>query len=305
MTAIGIDLGGTKIETQVFDDAWSVINTQRVDTPDTYDALIGALRRAALWADGQAGRTVPIGIGAAGRINPSDGTILAANHAAHGKPLPAEISTSLGRTVTYLNDAQALALSEAVFGAGKNHDTVASLVLGTGVGGGVVHAGKLGHSQTGTGGEFGHTAAPAHLIQQYGLPILACGCGRTGCIETLISGPGLSQIAKTRSGRNLSPADIAASRATDAQLQDIWNVWCALTAEVLHMLTLALDPDCIVIGGGLSKIPGILPDLSAAHQDAQLRGFPTPPLFLAQGGDASGARGAAYAAQQAMDPITR
>ncbi|SFS16773.1 ROK family protein [Yoonia litorea] len=297
MTAVGIDLGGTKIETQVFDGNWNVVARNRQNTPADYADLVAAMAAQIAWADGQSDGPAPVGIGAAGLVNPVDGRALTANLAATGRPFPADIMQAAGRRITYINDCRALALSEAVFGQGRGYRTVMALILGTGVGGGICVDGRILQGPTLTGGEFGHTAAPAHLVQQYDLPIVTCGCGRQGCIETYIAGPGLSRLAKRFTGEDVSPPQIAARR--DADLSETWQVWCKLTAELLHTLTLTADPDIIVLGGGLSQIDGILKDLSAATKSAQLDGFAIPKLALAEGGNTSGARGAAYAAWQA------
>lgn len=299
MTAIGIDLGGTKIEAQVFDDAWSVIARDRCDTPGDYVGLVKGIATLVSWAEGQAGGVVPVGIGAAGLVNPATGRALTANLAATDQPLPADIAQAVRRAVTYVNDCRALALSEAVFGEGKGHGTVMALILGTGVGGGIAVNGSILQGPTQTGGEFGHTSAPAHLVAGYNLPIWRCGCGRVGCIETYIAGPGLSRIAKHMTGEDLAAPEIAARRSQD--MGAVWEVWCAFAADLLHSLTLTVDPDLIVLGGGLSHIAGIVEDLTAAAQHAQIGDFGVPPLVLAQGGDTSGARGAAYAAWQASN----
>lgn len=296
MTAIGIDLGGTKIETQVFDNGWTVVDRHRAMTPDTYPDLLNAMVNQISWAQDIAGPDAAIGIGAAGLINPINGLALTANLAATGMQFPADIAKAVGRDITYVNDCRALALSEAVFGQGKDHRTVMALILGTGVGGGVCVDQSILHGPSRTGGEFGHTSAPAHIVDRFDLPVINCGCGRNGCIETLIAGPGLSRLAHHITGKDVSPPDIAAQR--HGAMASVWQIWCALTADLLHSLTLTVDPDVIVLGGGLSQIDGVIEDLSSAAQSAQLAGFASAPLVLAQGGDTSGARGAAYAAWQ-------
>ena len=297
MIAAGIDLGGTKIETQVFDENWHAVGKHRVPTPTDYPTLVQAIRDQIEWATQAAGSTVPVGIGAAGLIHPDTGHALTANICAGGHPLPRDINTAVGRDITYINDCRALALSEAVFGAGKGHHTVMALILGTGVGGGIATNGTLHLGPTQTGGEFGHCSAPAGLIVQHGLGIERCGCGRLGCIETYIAGPGLERMAKTLTGATMTTHDIAAQR--NGAAAPVWRAWCDITGDLLRNLTLTVDPDVIVLGGGLSNIDGVVNALTASATDAQIGDFGVPPLVLAQGGDASGARGAAYAAWQA------
>ncbi len=298
MIAAGIDLGGTKIEVQVFDQDWQVVARNRIATPKEYDVLVCALAGQVVWAEEKAGEKLPVGIGGAGLVNPLTGLALTSNLSASGKPLPHDVEAAVGRPVTYVNDCRALALSEAVFGVGKGLHTVMSLILGTGVGGGISVNGKLLPGPNMTGGEFGHISAPAHLVNQYGLDVVKCGCGRIGCIETFIAGPGLSRIAEKFMGRSLSPSEIVSARAHDVNAQKIWQIWCAFAADLLRTLTLVVDPDIIVLAGGLSQIPGLTDDLNAAVLSARLGDFGVPPVVLAQGGASSGARGAAYAAMQ-------
>ena len=297
MNAIGIDLGGTKMEAQVFDDAWSVAVRRRRDTPKDYADLVTELADLIRWADAHTSGTVPVGIGAAGLVNPKTGLTLTANLGATGQLFPADIACTIGRPVTYMNDCRALALSEAIFGQGKGRRTVMALILGTGVGGGIAVDGAILQGPTHTGGEFGHTSAPAHLVAKHDLPIWRCGCGRMGCIETYIAGPGLVRLAKHILGTDLTTVEIAARRNIDTG--PVWQVWFDFSADLLHSLTLTADPDLIVLGGGLTHIDRLVEDLSAAARRAQIGDFAVPEIVLAQGGETSGARGAAYAAWQA------
>ncbi len=299
MIAAGIDLGGTKIEAQVFDSGWNRVDSNRIATPKSYDDLVAAMAQQIGWIEGRAGPGLPIGVAAAGLINPVTGLALTANLPASGRPFPADIAAAAGRKVTYINDCRAQALSESRFGAARGYPLALALNLGTGLAGGIVLDGKLLPGPTGLGGEFGHFALPAHVVVAHGLPILPCGCGRMGCSETLIAGPGLARIHHLKTGRTATPEDIVASRAADAAAQAVWDIWCALAAELIHTLCLTVDPDCIVLAGGLSRAPGLLDDLTAALQRAQLPGYGSPVLRLAEGGDTTGARGAALAAWSA------
>lgn len=296
MIAAGIDLGGTKAEMQIFNADWAPIASRRDATPDDYSALVAMLTTQIAWAQAQAGSDLPIGIGAAGLVNPATGLVLAANLCASGYPLPADIAKAACTHITYINDCKALALSEAVFGAGCGQRTVLSITLGTGIGGAIAVDGALLLGPTQMGGEVGHTAAPAHLVLEHRLPLVLCGCGRVGCAETLIAGPGLTRLAVALTGQSLTAPDIAARRHFD--MQPVWSVWCDLVADLLRNLTLTIDPDIIVLGGGLSQIAGVADDLSDALTRAQLADFATPPIVIATGGETSGARGAAYAAWQ-------
>lgn len=295
MIAAGIDLGGTKIEAQLFDAQWNRTATNRIATPQTYADLVQAMAAQIAWATAQGG-PIPIGICAAGLVNPATGLALTANLPASGQPFPADIAAAAGRPITYINDCRAQALSEAVFGAARGFPSAMALNLGTGIAGGIVVDGRLLPSPTATGGEFGHFPISAVPIVRHGLPILPCGCGRTGCTETLIAGPGLQRLAKLKTGRDLTTHAITEARHTDASLAAVWAIWLELVTDLLITLTLTADPACIVLAGGLAQIPGLLPELTQALQTAQLGDFAIPVLRLAQGGDATGARGAAYAA---------
>ena len=298
MIATGIDLGGTKIEAQIFDADWACVDRRRIDTPQSYGAIVTALADQITWADQRAGKALAVGIGAAGLVNPATGLAYASNLPTTDLPLPGDVEAALGRKITYINDCRALTLSEAVFGAGQGKSSVAGLILGTGVGGGLAIDGRLAPSFAAVGGEFGHFTASAHLIIEHGLPLVRCGCGRIGCTETLVSGPGLSRIAQRFVGQGLSPEQLIEARAVNVMAAQAWAVWCDLLADLLITLVFTMDPAAIVIGGGLSKISGLLEDLRPALRRAQLPGFAIPELLIAQGGDASGARGAAYAALQ-------
>lgn len=298
MIAAGIDLGGTKIETQIFDASWICVDRRRIDTPVSYDALVRVLADQIVWADQRAEMTLATGIALAGLLNPRSGMAYTSNLPAKGRPLRQDVEAAVGRGITFINDCRALALSEAVFGAGRGKSPVAALVLGTGVGGGLAIGGRLAPEFTTVGGEFGHFSASAHLISMHGLPLLQCGCGRMGCTETLVSGPGLTRIAQHFTGQRLTPQQLVKARDVNAMAAQAWAVWCDLLADLLITLVFTIDPAAIVIGGGMSKIPDLVRDLTSALQRAQLPGFAIPELLLAQGGDASGARGAAYAAIQ-------
>ena len=294
--AAGIDVGGTKIEAQTFAPDWSATARRRFETPRNYAELVAVVVDQIRWAREQAPHPVPVGISAAGLVNRTRGLALTANLPATGHPFPADIEAAGGCRITYLNDCRAFTLSEAIFGAGRDANFVAGLILGTGVGGGVVVDRQLLPGSLGLGGEFGHTYAPAHLAMKHGLPVMRCGCGRTGCIEMYVSGPGLTRIAEVVTGKALTPPAIAAAKDMDSGVARVWEIWCEFTAELLMSLTLTLDPEIIVLGGGLSQIDGLVADLSRALSSAQFESFPVPRVVLAEGGDASGARGAAYAA---------
>lgn len=296
MEVLGIDLGGTKIEVQIFDHAWKIVDRRRIGTPRDYPALIAAIAAQIAWADGVAGRRLPVGVSAAGLVNPSTGLALTANLPATDKPLPADIDAAAGRRVIFVNDCRALALSEAVFGAGRGASPVMALILGTGVGGGVAVGQKLLPGLARVGGEFGHMPAPAALVARHGLPVVTCGCGIDGCIETLTAGPGLVRLATALTGRALTPEEIGTTRHADPDAARVWQVWTALVAEHLRALCLVVDPEVVVIAGGLSQMPGLCEALTETLDRIHWPGFARPRITVAEGGETSGARGAAFAA---------
>ena len=295
MIAAGIDLGGTKSEVQLFDTYWRRAGVRRDATPGEYEALLALIADQIAWAEEKAGGAIPIGIGAAGLVDDA-GRAFAANVAAHGHPFPADIAARARGHVAYVNDCRALALSEAIFGAGRGHSRVMSLILGTGIGGGLAVNGAISAGPTGLGGEYGHVPLPAHLARDLDLPMLRCGCGRMGCYETVLAGPGLTLWAERALGRPLTPPEIARAKGDEPDVQALWEAWCAVAAQLLLTMVQMADPDCIVVAGGLSHIEGIAEDLSRALRAAQFEGFAIPEIVCAEGGDASGALGAAYAA---------
>ncbi len=300
MIAAGIDLGGTKIEAQVFDADWQVVARRRVDTPRVYADLVSEMAKIVAWVQGQA-PGIAIGVASAGLINAATGLALTANLPATGRPFVADLTAATGRPVRFVNDCRALTLSEAIFGAARGQSPAIGLILGTGLGGGVAIEGRLITGLSGAGGEFGHFPLSAVPVARHNLPILPCGCGRIGCTETLIAGPGLTRLAKARTGRDLTPPEIAARRRIEPDIAETWAIWLELLTDLLITLTMTVDPACIVLGGGLSRIDGLLDDLRPALAKAQLPAFPVPELRLAEGGDASGARGAAWAAWRDQD----
>lgn len=296
-----IDVGGTKIEAALFDDTLEPLAKHRIQTPtDSYDALVAAIIAQAQWLERTAGAPMPLAIGLPGLIDPQTGRSVTANLPATGHALSQDISTRLGRQIPVENDCKTFALSEANGGAGAGFRTVFGLILGTGVGGGVCTSGRLQTGLNGLPGEVGHFGIPGHLVAEYGLPVLACGCGRTGCYETLVSGVGLTRLAQHVAGKPAEPAEIMAAAASgDAGMARVREIWLDLLAELVLTIQLTLDPDCVVLGGGLSRIDGLDRDLAARFETHKLHHVRSPAFRIAKYGDASGGRGAAILARQA------
>lgn len=301
--AAGLDVGGTKIAAQFFDDEWSIIAAREVPTPsECYASLLNVIVDEIDWLHSAGGGgLIPIGIGLPGIVDPKTDTVLTANLPASGHPLRRDLGDRLvGLQPVMVNDCRAFALSEAVLGAGRGHDMVLGLVIGTGLAGGLVYRGNLIEGSNGAAGEFGHIPIVAHLLQQHGLPVLTCGCGRNGCYETLCSGAGLSRIARHVLGHNIDAKAIgeALPRAGSDQRR-CFAIWIDLLSELVTTLCLAIDPGCIVLGGGASQMPGLVSGLTEALNAKVLAGMAVPAISLAQGGAQSGARGAALAATMA------
>jgi len=284
----GIDVGGTKIEATLFDEHLSVVSTHRIATPsNNYESFLSVLAAEAQNL----------------RESSTSGVCMTANLPATGQRLRDDLHALLGGNIAIDSDCNCLALSEANDGAGAGYSRVFGLILGTGIGGGLCVESKLMSGSQGILGEVGHIALPAHLVAQLDigkpLPILSCGCGRTGCYETLASGKGLSQLCMSLIDKSFSPADIAAFAASgDANCEMVYGVWLEIVAELLNTIQLCMDPDCIVLGGGLSNIPNLADSLSQALTKVALPRVRQPDINIARFGDSSGGRGAALLAIQ-------
>ncbi len=299
MMLAGIDLGGTKIEACLFDANLVRLTSRRTSTPrHSYTELLDALVDQYEWLRREAGEAdLSLGIGLPGLIEPSTGLSLTSNLPAMRKPLRADLSRRLGFVVPVKNDCKCFALSEANGGAGHGYDTVFGLILGTGCGGGVCYRGRLVEGSSGLPGEVGHTGVPLSAVPEIVLPLLRCNCGRTGCFETLISGPGLTALARTLKGVELQPEQIVqGALAGDADLEQILSIWSDLVCELLRTIQSTVDPDCVVLGGGLSRIDGIAARLTDRLPAHAISGARIPVIVVAKFGDSSGVRGAAMLA---------
>ncbi|MBK1632861.1 fructokinase [Thiohalocapsa halophila] len=291
---IGIDLGGTKIEGAVLTATGQLSHRRRIATPrHDYDATLAAI--AGLVADlgAQAPCAAAIGVGTPGAISPFDGRLRNANSVwLNGRRLEADLAVRLGRPVRTANDADCFALSEATDGAAAGAASVFGVIIGTGTGGGIVVHGRLQQGPNAIAGEWGHNPLP--WPQPDELPGPACYCGRHGCIETFCSGPGLSAAFERANGRHLEAAAIAAAAAQgDASAEAALRTYEQRLARALAAVINLLDPEVIVLGGGLSKLERLyrhLPALVAEHVFSD--GLATR-ILRPRFGDSSGVRGAA------------
>jgi len=280
---IGVDLGGTKIEALALDRGGREVFRKRVPTPrGDYSATIAAVK--ALVRDAGEGS---VGIGIPGAESQATGLIKNANSTwLIGKPLRKDLEAALGRPVRLENDANCFALSEAVDGAGMGAAVVFGVILGTGVGGGIAVDGKIIRGANAIAGEWGHNPLPQPSEQDFPLP--PCYCGRAGCIETYLSGPGLSRDHERRTGQRLKPEQIVS--LGDQSLERYMERLAKALASIINVL----DPDVIVLGGGMSNVARLyteVPRLWGRHVFSdQVATRLAPPVH----GDSSGVRGAAW-----------
>ena len=288
----GIDLGGTKIEARLFaGPKGETVRVRRVPTPGTFDAMVAAVAGQIGWLRSESGQgAMPVGVALPGVIDPVTGACRAANIPADGRRIESEIASASGRPVPLLNDAMAFALSEARGGAGEGARVVAGLIFGTGLGGGVAVDGMPPPRHAGLAMEIGHVGIPARALERHGLPLLTCGCGKSGCLEPYLSGTGIGTLSEHLLGTRLSGPDLARG---EAEADAVLSLWADLAGDGLSAVQLLLDPEVIVIGGGLSNLPGIAGRLETSLARHALLGARVPSVRIARHGDSSGARGAA------------
>ena len=292
---IGIDLGGTKIAGIALDADGVTRAEQRIATPrGDYDATLLAIRDLVEVLERQVGATVTVGIGMPGAISPASGLVKNANSTwLNGRPFATDMARVLGRPIRVENDANCLAVSEAVDGAGAGVRVVWAVILGTGVGSGIALDGRALTGRHAIAGEWGHNPLPQPRDEERPGP--RCYCGRNGCIETWLSGPGLAADHARRTGMTMGgEAIVSAMRAGDrAACRTLDAYLDRLGRGIAHVVNI-LDPDVIVLGGGLSTVPEILvalPDRVAPHVFSDH--FATP-IRASRHGAESGVRGAAW-----------
>ncbi len=296
MLRIGIDLGGTKTEGVVLDPAGDILVRERRPTPQAagYTAILGDIRTLIRDLERAAGAPCHVGIGTPGAISTRTGCLKNSNTVClNGKPIKDDLERLLGREVRIANDANCFALSEALDGAGRGHRVVFGVIMGTGVGGGIVVDGRLHEGPQHIAGEWGH-----NLLEADG-PL--CYCGRRGCVETLISGPGLARDYAASAGAAAAHGDAgldaqaiaARAAAGDALAEAAMQRFLDRCGRALATVINILDPHVIVLGGGLSNIARLYTE-GRAHIarytfNDELRTAIVPNVH----GDSSGVRGAA------------
>jgi predicted NBD/HSP70 family sugar kinase len=292
---IGIDLGGTKTEIIALDARGAVLERRREPTPPgDYAATIALIARMVKRAEAQVGERGTVGIGTPGSLSPATGLLRNSNSTAfNGKPLKQDLEQALGRTVRVANDANCFALSEARDGAGRGAAVVFGVILGTGVGGGVVVNGHVLEGINAIGGEWGHNPLPWPEDDER--PGHACFCGRRGCNETFLSGTGLSRDYAAQGGKTLSAKEIVGLAATgDATAQKCLVRYETRLARALAAVINLLDPDVIVLGGGLSNIERLYTGVPQLWGQWIFSDAVRTRLVRNLHGDSSGVRGAAW-----------
>jgi fructokinase len=292
---LGIDLGGSKIAGVVLGPDGAELAQHRMPAPrHDYAATLSAIGEVVAALEHMAGGQGTIGIGMPGSISPASGLVQNANSTwLNGRPFARDLEVHLGRPLRLANDANCFALSEAVDGAGAGVPSVLGVILGTGCGGGLVCGGQLIDGPRRIGGEWGHNPLPWSSAEEHPGPL--CWCGRRGCMEAWVSGPGLEADHTRVSGEVLASADIAArADAGDARAQASLDRHASRLARGLAHVINICDPHIVVLGGGLSNLAHlyrVLPGLIAQHVFAdQAKVTVAPPRW----GDASGVRGAAW-----------
>jgi len=291
---IGIDLGGTKIECVLLGPDGEEVHRRRIAAPrGVYEHTVAAIRDLVLEADQAAGHKASVGIGIPGAMSRRTGLVKNANSTwLIGKPLAADLEAALGRAVRIENDANCFAVSEAVDGAGQGSPVVFGVILGTGVGAGVVWNDRAVTGRNAIAGEWGHNPLPWPTDDERPGP--PCYCGRQGCIETFLSGPGLAADHQRKVGAVLSPEEIVdhATQGDPACRETLDRYADRLARALAHVINI-VDPDAIVVGGGLSNIAALYEEVPNRWSRYVFSDEVSTPLLRAKHGDSSGVRGAA------------
>jgi len=292
---IGIDLGGTKIEFVALERDGTELHKHRVPTPrGDYDGTVRAIQEGVERIERELNRSATVGVGIPGTISGITHTVKNANSTwMNGKPFDKDLSTALGREVRCANDANCLAVSEATDGAGVGKRVVFAVILGTGCGGGIAVDGRVHNGPNGVAGEWGHTVLPWMKPEEFPGP--ECYCGFRGCIETWISGTGLEKDYEraTRTkllGKEIVARSVAGEKEASACLDRYEDRLTRSLAQIVNIL----DPDVIVLGGGVSQVPRLYQNVPKRLKEYVFGKEADTAVLVAKHGDASGVRGAAW-----------
>ncbi|MGA1799970.1 ROK family protein [Sphingomonas sp. 4RDLI-65] len=293
MVQIGIDFGGTKIEAAALDDDGRFLSRLRVPNPGDYDDAVRDVRALVQAVEAEAGQQGTIGIGTPGSISPRTGLMRNANSLyLNGRRFREDLEIAIGRPVRMANDANCLALSEAVDGAAAGARAAFAIIVGTGCGGGLVIDGRIVEGANGIAGEWGHVPLPWPNESEFPAP--ECWCGQRGCLESWVSGTGFRRDHETVTGHALEGEMIvAAARAGDTDAAATLERYVDRLGRAIALIANLIDPDCVVLGGGMSNVAEIydrLPDAVRRHTFSD--GWDAK-IVQAVWGDSSGVRGAA------------
>jgi fructokinase len=296
---IGVDLGGTKTEAIAIGSDGAELQRRRIATPATdYTKILHAIRDLVTDVEAELQMTGTIGVAAPGAISRKSGRVKNSNTSVlNGKPLDADLAALLGRPVRIANDANCFALSEAIDGAGAAADVVFGVILGTGVGGGIVVDKRIVTGRNGIAGEWGHNILPWASAEE--IAARPCYCGKAGCVETFLCGPALARDFQHAggSGRARAPSArdvVAAARTGDEVATACLRTYSDRLARGLASVINVVDPDIIVLGGGVSNIAELYAALPPLIDKYAFSDGVDTPIVPARHGDSSGVRGAAW-----------
>ena len=286
---IGVDLGGTKIEVAALDAAGGIAFRRRVDTPPDYDGVIAAIAGLVQAAEAALNARASVGVGIPGVISPATGLVKNANsQILIGHALDQDLAAALARPVRVENDANCFALSEAADGAGAGRHCVFGVILGTGCGGGIVVGGQILAGRNHIAGEWGHTPLPWPRADEWPLP--PCWCGQAGCLELYLAGPGLARSCDAPNAADVARRAAAGDPAAMAALERHAD----RLARGLAVIANVLDPDVIVLGGGVSNMASLYERVPALMPQYVFSDVAATPVLRNRHGDSSGVRGAAW-----------
>jgi fructokinase len=292
---IGVDLGGTKIEFVALERDGRELHRHRVPTPrNNYHGTIQAIREGVEQIERELARSATVGVGIPGTISQITKNVKNANSTwMNGRPFDHDLGAALQREVRCANDANCLAVSEATDGAGAGKHVVFAVILGTGCGGGVAFDGRVQNGRNGVSGEWGHNTLPWMRADEF--PGQPCYCGHRGCIETWISGTGLEADYERATNVCLAGKEIVArmEAGETAAIACLERYEDRLTRSLANMVNI-LDPDVIVLGGGVSQIPRLYKNVPNRLKEYVFGKEADTPVLIAKHGDASGVRGAAW-----------
>ena len=288
----GLDLGGTKMEAILIDGDGAIVWRKRRPTPaEDYQTIIDTIGALVAEADIHADKPVSVGIGMPGSLSPVTGLVRNSNtQSLNDQPIRQDLEACLERPVRLANDANCFALSEAQDGAGQGAQSVFGVILGTGCGGGLVINGALQEGVNGVGGEWGHNPLAAPTIDE--VPGPACYCGRTGCNEVWISGSGFARDHAATTGQNMTAEEIIAAATPEAEAS--FERLCDRIARALGAVVNLLDPEAIVLGGGLSNVEALYTRVPEIWHNYIFSDAIETKLLKNRHGDSSGVRGAAW-----------